>query len=245
MCSSPGGWGHGDEVNVQVTFNGVDYSDNNFTFNFYQIQRAFPRSGPSDGSGGNINIQGSGFRNETATYCSIDKILYEPLEIQEDNIKCPMPKPKQGDDTFGEVELAIVIDGNWHKFSGGFQYYQQIVIDDMYPHIGASEGNGTIYFYGKNFRDDYSTVDIGCKIGNSIGKGKLVNSATIRCTVEEMELVDEGMSLPASVALNSYSFAESNQTFVPYGVTGVFPNAGPYAGNTDVMITGKGFTDDL
>ena len=32
---------------------------------------------------------------------------------------------------------------------------------------------------------------------------------------------------------------------MPYGVTGVYPNAGPIAGNTDVMITGKGFTEDL
>jgi hypothetical protein len=81
MCSSPGGWGHGDEVNVQVTFNGVDYSDNNFTFNFYNIRRAFPRSAPADGSGGPILIEGSGFKNDTPTYCSLDKVLYEPLDI--------------------------------------------------------------------------------------------------------------------------------------------------------------------
>lgn len=60
-----------------------------------------------------------------------------------------------------------------------------------------------------------------------------------------MALVDEGYSLPATVALNSYSWAETNQTFVPYGVTGIYPNAGPYTGNTDILITGKGFTDDL
>ena len=98
----------------------------------------------------------------------------------------------------------------------------------MFPHIGPSEGRGVIYFYGKNFRDDYSLADVGCKIGEAIGKGKVVNSNTIKCTIEEMSLVDEGFSLPASVALNSYSFADSNQTFVPYGVTGIYPNSGPY-----------------
>lgn len=60
-----------------------------------------------------------------------------------------------------------------------------------------------------------------------------------------MELVDEGYSLPATVALNSYSWPETNQTFVPYDITGVYPNGGPYVGNTDVLITGKGFTEDL
>ena len=115
----------------------------------------------------------------------------------------------------------------------------------MYPRIGPSEGRGIVNFYGKGFRDDYDLADIGCKIGDSVGKGKVVAPNHIRCTIEEMSLVDEGYSLPATVALNSYSWTDSNQTFVPYGVTGVFPNAGPIAGNTDVLITGKGFTEDL
>ena len=56
MCASPGGWGHGDAVLVQVTFNGEDYSENKFIFNFYSIRKMFPRSGPSDGTGGPILI---------------------------------------------------------------------------------------------------------------------------------------------------------------------------------------------
>lgn len=94
MCSSPGGWGRGGAVKVQVTFNGVDYSDNNFTFNFYNILKATPRSGPADGSGGPILVEGSGFPNNTEIYCSLDKVLYEPLEIRSDLIKCPLVKAK-------------------------------------------------------------------------------------------------------------------------------------------------------
>ena len=49
--------------------------------------------------------------------------------------------------------------------------------------------------------------------------------------------------LDASISLNSYSWIDSNTnlTFVPYGVTGIFPNSGPYEGGTDIVITGKGF----
>jgi hypothetical protein len=115
----------------------------------------------------------------------------------------------------------------------------------MFPHIGPSEGKGVINFYGQGFRDDYQLADIGCKIGNSVGKGKVVSPTHIRCIVEEIELVDEGYSLPATIALNSYSWAETNQTFVPYGMTGLYPNSGPYEGNTDILITGKGFTEEL
>lgn len=42
MCPSPGGWGHGIAVKVQVTFNGINFDKNNFTFTFYSISRAFP-----------------------------------------------------------------------------------------------------------------------------------------------------------------------------------------------------------
>lgn len=120
MCSSPGGWGRGDSVKVQVTFNGEDYSDNNFTFFYYNVVRAFPRSGPADGNGGPIRIEGSGYRNETEIYCNLDKTFYEPLEVRPDLILCPMPKAKQGSSYFGNVDFAVIIDGNWHKFAGGF-----------------------------------------------------------------------------------------------------------------------------
>lgn len=96
-----------------------------------------------------------------------------------------------------------------------------------------------------NFRDDFQLADVGCKIGDSLGKGHVIDAHTINCTVEEMPLVDEGFSLPITVALNSYSWPESNQTFTPYGVVGVFPNSGPYSGNTDILITGKGFSEEF
>ena len=127
-----------------------------------------------------------------------------------EEIKCPLVPAKQGPNHFGNVDFAVVIDGNWHKFPGGFQYYEQIELDDMYPHDGPSEGKGAIYFYGRGFREDYRNAEVGCRIGDSIGKGKVLSSTTIKCVVEEMSLVDEGYTHPASVALNSYSWADSN-----------------------------------
>ena len=57
-CTSPGGWSEGDRMRLQVTFNGIDYDNNNFTFILYKIDKAYPRSGPSNGLGGDIIIQG-------------------------------------------------------------------------------------------------------------------------------------------------------------------------------------------
>lgn len=81
----------------------------------------------------------------------------------------------------------------------------------MYPHNGPSEGKGVIYFYGSNYRDDFELAEVSCKIGDKIGKGKVINSnSAIKCTVDEMELVDEGYSLPATVSLNAYSWVDTN-----------------------------------
>jgi len=47
-CASPSGWVGGDQVKVDLTFNGVDYTDASFVFSFYNIFGSFPKSGPTD-----------------------------------------------------------------------------------------------------------------------------------------------------------------------------------------------------
>lgn len=58
----PGGWSQGDKMNLQLTWNGVDYDDKGWTFTVYSISSVMPRSGPADGTGGDIIIRGFGFR---------------------------------------------------------------------------------------------------------------------------------------------------------------------------------------
>lgn len=62
------------------------------------------------------------------------------------------------------------------------------------------------------------------------------DSNSIKCQPDQLELVDEGQSLIATLSLNGYSFVPSTFTYTPYGVTGVFPNSGPYDGFTDVTF---------
>jgi hypothetical protein len=154
MCSSPGGWGYGDPVRVQVTFNGEDYSDTNFTFFYYKIDRAFPRSGPADGNGGPIRLEGSGFRSDSVVTCSLNLTVSAPLEVSDKVIKCPVAAAADSDQKIlSYVPFEVNIDGNVHKFftPTGFTYYPQIVLEGMDPHIGPSEGKGIIYYYGQNF----------------------------------------------------------------------------------------------
>jgi hypothetical protein len=83
-----------------VTFNGEDYSDNNFTFFFYRLNGVFPNSGPTDGSGGPILILGDGFRPEMDILCNFNSSLYAPLEVTNKFIKCPMPPANKSGESF-------------------------------------------------------------------------------------------------------------------------------------------------
>lgn len=81
MCVSPGGWSEGDKMKIQITFNGIDYDKNGLTFVLYKIDKAFPRSGPSDGTGGDIIISGQGFRPEVNPLCKLNGVVYEPTSV--------------------------------------------------------------------------------------------------------------------------------------------------------------------
>lgn len=56
----------------------------------------------------------------------------------------------------------------------------------------------------------------------------MIDPTTMRCVVQQMDLVNEGESLPVMVSLNSYSWVGENNNgrllssgrsgFVPYGI---------------------------
>lgn len=87
---------------------------------------------------------------------------------------------------------------------------------------------------------------MGCRIGNIYTSATVLDSFTIRCTLnKKIPLVDEGQSLPVSVALNSYSWVKSDFSFKPYGIINMYPNQGPLKDNTNIIVVGKGFNNEL
>jgi len=93
----------------------------NFTFTFFSVTRAFPRSGPSDGSGGDIVIDGHGFRNDTEPLCKINNTIYYPTSVTWKEIRCPMPRAMEGSQYFGNVPFSVAPNGkDWTDFTGGF-----------------------------------------------------------------------------------------------------------------------------
>jgi hypothetical protein len=68
----------------------------------------------------------------------------------------------------------------------------------------------------------------------------------VRCSISnKVPLVEQGESLRVSVALNSYSWAPSEFSFQPYGISNLYPSSGPISDSTNILVVGKGFDNDL
>jgi len=245
MCLSPNGFIGGDKAYVQLTFNDMDYSpqQENMIFSFYAIFGAFPHSGPANAFNEVILVRGAGLNVANTTLCHLNKTEIAPVTISETLIECPMVLPDKDPLVTGYVDLGLNFDGFFNDF-GQFYYYTQIEFGQVEPKIGPSEGEGEIFFTGDNFREDFQGVEIGCKLGDAIGQGEIVGPNSIKCVVEEMQLVEEGEGLVVKLALNSYSWvgaATGDILYRPYGIIAVQPGSGPYDGYTDVQIVGKGF----
>jgi hypothetical protein len=197
LCASPGGWGQGHQAAVQLTYNGQDYSQANDTFYFYNIMRAFPDSGPADGRGGLITFQGTGFVNATTIHCSLGKELALPYEVTDTEIKCPMKASTKGDSSFESVELSVTINGkDWHDFRQGFQYYEQPVVEDIYPKTGPNIGKAIINFYGRNFRSDFKQAQLACKVGPGYGVAEVLSPTQMRCRIRDVPLLGPNQTYP-------------------------------------------------
>jgi hypothetical protein len=93
-----------------------------------------------------------------------------------------MPPAVDGPNYFGNVNFKVSPNGgtrdeDWHTFNGGFQYYQQPIVEDIFPKQGPNIGTGVINFYGSGFRADFPLAKLGCRVGQRIGTAVFVSQS--------------------------------------------------------------------
>lgn len=191
-CNTPTGWSGGEWVKVDLTLNGIDYTDVAYDFYFYTLQQSFPKSGPADATNQYIRVKGKGFRQHFLIVCSLNDTEVAPISKTSNLIKCPMVLPNWPTERYDTVPFKISIDGVEHNF-GNFHYYKQIEIESVTPLIGPNEGMANVFISGKYFRSDFENAKLACRIGNTLAMATLVDSETIKCTLnKKIPLVDEG-----------------------------------------------------
>jgi len=248
ICDTPGGWASGSIANILITFDGQNFMDTRFKFYFYKMNDYVPKSGPNKGNGP-IHVVGSGFKNSTRVKCILDRNeKIQPLSISTNDILCPMPQAPKGSNFEGAVDFGISLNGIDKKiFSGGFYYYNQPIVTDIFPRTGPSKGNALIKVFGEGFRNNFAGINLGCKIGDSYGKGVFKSKNEINCLFNKLTLNDRNQTMPFSMAMNNYSFTEEVKTlnFTPYGIVSMNPSSGPIDAMTNIVVKGSGFFESM
>jgi len=155
-----------------------------------------------------------------------------------------MPAASKGGNFTGKVDFGITLNGIDQKiFQGGFYYYNQPTVTDIYPRSGPSKGKGLVRVYGSGFRNDFPGVNLGCKIGESYGEGSYVNDRQINCIFPKLLLNERNQTMNFTMAMNNYSFIpeDKNLNFTPYGIISISPSSGPIQGYTNIVVKGSGF----
>jgi hypothetical protein len=105
--------------------------------------------------------------------CNLNNTNIAPVDVSPNLIQCPMCLPNKDPNALGLVKFGVTIHGVYNDF-GNFYYYEQIKMNEMFPHHGPNEGRGDIYFQGDKFRDDFPGAQLGCKIGDAVGEAASV-----------------------------------------------------------------------
>jgi len=159
-----------------------------------------------------------------------------------------MTQSTYGSNFTGAVDFGLTLNGiDWKDFKGGFYYYIQPIVTDIFPQSGPSRGNSKVKVYGEGFRDDFSGKNLGCRVGNSYGEAAYVSSSEVNCIFKRLPLLEQNTTLNFSFAMNNYSFTPENENFnfTPYGIISINPSSGPIEGGTRIEIKGAGFFDSL
>ena len=241
-CPLPGGWTSGTEVKIDVTFNGIDFTNSNVKFNIFQIDAVLPRSGPTTGSSAGITVYGSGFiPNDNAT-CIIENKDVKPTVLTWGKMVCPIPPTPSGENFFGRVPLEITVNGiDYSKFPQGFQYYPQPVVTAVEPLSGPVSGGSMITVYGGPFKASFDSANVTCAIGDFYSAAIMVDDHTLQCISPAMERPKNGSSLPVHISLNGQDYTNNTHFYSVYGLLDSAPKGGPFTGGTEVMVKGFGF----
>ena len=251
-CQTPSGWPKGTKTNVKIAFDGQTFLDTKKNFYFFQIDDVFPRAGPNTGEG-NINFIGGGFEKDGNITFVMNHANYKPLNVSEKKIECDIPS-MPGNFT-GYVDMEMYLDGEHEiEFKDGFFYYQQPILESVYPKAGPSTGDTIFHVFGKDFRDDFRGAKTVCKVGGCTGEGEVISDTEVKCRfdnlpVEEIEFTEkeDGTTVksgnPIQIALNGVSFTKKNPKLLvtTYSIEEITPVSGPIETGTIIVVKGSGF----
>jgi len=254
LCPAPPIAETGRAVNVDVSFNGIDWTSSQQSFVYYgvaSIAYIMPISGPSTG-GTMIEIHGSNFTGLAQPSEFLCRFRSLNLEVpdkyipaaykNEGLIYCTSPGG-WGAGTAASVEITF--NGKDYTTSNSTFYFLQI--DGARPRSGPSSGSlKGIEVFGSGF---IANPNASCILNYTEYKPISIQSGSMICPMPPAKGGSEYYgSVPMEVTVNGADFLKFPRGFQYYPepiVTSTEPSHGPATGGSIIAIYGKGFRSDF
>ncbi|CAN0054030.1 unnamed protein product, partial [Heterosigma akashiwo] len=224
-------------TSISVSHNGLDFSDA-LTFTYIDtpvVTTIHPVNGYLSG-GSMVQIQGSGFRDTVESTCRFGDTRVSAQFVSNQELTCITPPGLPGT---GIVEVSV--NGQEYSASGvEFRYYEEPVIESIYPALGSELGGTTITVTGVLFQD---SSDFACHFGDhGHTPAHHVKDHSLECASPagipgdvSLALSNNGQDFAKIIAM--FTYAAEPQL---YSIT---PDAGLVYGGTEITVHGANFVD--
>ena len=228
-------------VSFEFTVNGQQLTSDGVSFAYYDecdIYSVAPVLGPDEGNT-KVMVNGSNFVNTAGLTCMFGEKVVSALYFSEKTVFCVSPVPLDP----GLQDVEIRVSNNRQQYTTShvlFDYYTAPNISSVRPSAGPVRGGTLVYVGGNHFIDRTinTKTTITCRFGKTVVAATLVSSELLTCLAPE----HEAGTFHFSVSMNNQQYTEFEFYFTFYGVNGIYPPLGPLAGETIVMIDGRGFS---
>ena len=263
-CLTPPIHASGEVVRLEVSFNGQDWTDDEFSFVFIpghmnELITLSPNHGPTHG-GTPVRIEGfagisikggfdSGFELSQSALCKFGDVVFPALEIASNGTYVICKSPQASDNILNNpfaVNVDVSLNGALENFlSLGVVYtYDPIVqISKLVPKRGPHMGNFPVKIVGGPFFEVGN--ELMCRFGVTKVNALWVSSSVIECIAPAYEMVNTENStlVPVSVSISlngGYDFSVYKDDlfyYVPiYKIVTMSPTNGPIYGGTTIFV---------
>ncbi|CAM9134190.1 unnamed protein product, partial [Discosporangium mesarthrocarpum] len=240
QCISPAGPRNGTTVyELEVTTNGLDFTQNRIEFTFHDIQvlGLSPSIGSLEG-GTTVSIFGSGFIFSAEMALQFGRVQTPVTFVSSSELRCISPPSSSAGST------TVLVSNNGMDFEEGtgevFHYMRPPSIEKLEPSWGVV-GDASFAVRGHNF---VNTTDLGCKYGTwNVLEATFVSDSHVIC---EVPAEYEEVTFSVEVTFNGVDFTTAGLFFTVLEAPQVFfstPDNGPVGGGTSVHVTGANFSD--
>eukprot|EP00741_Cyanophora_paradoxa_P010637 tig00020537_g10281.t1 len=237
---------------LEVSFNEHDFSSSGLRFEYYDITRAIPTSGPLTG-GTTVSFQGKGFSAGPNLKCRFGKVDVPAQYVSAQLVTCQAPSAS----STGLVLLGLTINGQTFDVApiAYYYYYNQVDVQEITPKSAPATGCAVVTASSSLIAEAVgpiaryaSFLNPACRLlinGAPVAdKEATVDSAgTVKCNVPTVNsyVRAENNIARLEVALNGQDFSTSNRELKLYDVTDVEPKTGTVEGNAPITAVGYGF----